>query len=259
MLKDVALITGASSGIGLALARVFAEEGHDLVVVARSRDKLQLLARELSRQHGVRVIPLTNDLARSGAPQALLSALRRRRLHVDVLVNNAGVLFAGDFKDIALRSHRALLQLNVIVPTVLTQLCLGPMLERGRGRILNVASIAAFQPLARLAAYAGSKAYVLHFTEALCEELKGTGVTATALCPGFTDTDMMSTAGDASWLPSFAVSSAEQVACDGYRACMSGMPVYVSGAANQMFAEIVRHQPRWLVRALSGWVARQRA
>jgi uncharacterized protein len=259
MPNDVALITGASSGIGLELARTFAAEGHDLVLVARSRGKLRALAQELSHEHGVRVIPIPQDLTRTGAAQALRNALRRRRLHVDVLVNNAGVLLTGDFEDIALRSQLALLQLNVIVPMTLTHLLLAPMLKRGRGRILNVASIAAFQPLARLAVYAGSKAFVLHFTEALSEELKGTGVTATALCPGFTDTDMMSAVGDASWLPSFAVNSAEQVARDGYRACMNGTPVYVSGAANQMITELMRYQPRWLVRALSGWASRSYA
>jgi uncharacterized protein len=151
------------------------------------------------------------------------------------------------------------LQLNVVVPTQLTHLFLAGMLERGRGRILNIASIAAFQPLARLAVYAATKAYVLHFTEALSEELKGTGVTATALCPGFTSTDMMATAGNTGWLPAFAVSSAEQVARDAYRACMSGQALHVSGAANQLITELIRHQPRWFLRALSGWASRRYA
>lgn len=257
MPKETALITGASSGIGRELARVFASEGHDLVLVARRRDKLRALASELTEQHGVAVTALASDLARPNAAQALLRSLRKRKIAVDVLVNNAGVLSNGDFKDVDLSSHLELLQLNVIVPTTMTHLFLGPMLERGHGRVLNVASMAAFQPLARLAVYAGTKAYILHLTEALSEELSGTGVTATALCPGYTDTDMMAAAPDAAWLPSFAISSAEDVARDGYRACMSGAPVQVSGVANQWMTQLIRYQPRWLVRAISGMVARQ--
>jgi short-subunit dehydrogenase len=258
-LRDVVLITGASSGIGRALAQVFAQQGHNLVLVARSQDKLRALAQQLSAQCHVAVTPVTLDLTRPGAARSLFRNLSRRQVAVEVLVNNAGMLSSGGFDQITLRSHLALLQLNAVVPTELTQLFLKPMLERGRGKILNVASIAAFQPLERLAVYAATKAYLLHFTEALSEELRGTGVTATALCPGFTDTNMMSAVRDRSWLPAFAVSSAEEVASDAYRACMSGAPVYVSGATNQMLTQLMRHQPRWLVRALSGWASRKYA
>ena len=152
--------------------------------------------------------------------------------------------------------HLSLLQLNLIVPTTLMHLFLGPMLDRAHGRILNVASIAAFQPLARLGVYAAAKAYLLHLTEALSEELKGTGVTASVLCPGFTDTGMMCEAPDAPHVPSFAVSRAEDVALDGYRSCMEGAPVHVSGIANQWLTEMIRFQPRWWVRAVTGMVAR---
>jgi short-subunit dehydrogenase len=251
------LVTGASGGIGCELARVFAARGHDLILVARNRQKLKSLAAELSQDYGVRAEAFPRDLGRSDAAQALFAALERRRVAVDVLVNNAAVLGEGPFADAALTEHLSLLQLNLLVPTALTHLFLGPMLDRGAGRILNVASIAAFQALPRLAVYAAAKAYVLHFTEALSEELVGTGVTVTALCPGFTDTQMMTGTAVSSWVPAFAVSTPEAVARDGYEACMRGVPVHVSGATNQWVTQLTRYQPRWWVRALAGMVARR--
>jgi short-subunit dehydrogenase len=257
MRRDTALITGASGGIGRELAHEFAAGGHDLVLVARARDRLTELARELTNQYGVAAVVLPHDLGRGNAAQSLMRSVNRRGLAIDVLVNNAAVLHNGDFADASLDSHLSLLQLNLITPTALTHLLVRRMRDRGHGRILNVASISAFQPLSRLAVYAAAKAYLMHFTEALSEELVGTGVTATVLCPGFTDTDMMSGAPDSSWVPSFAVSNAREVARDGYQACMSGTPLYVSGVANQLLAQMVRFQPRWLVRTISGAVARQ--
>ena len=257
MAQGAVLITGASGGIGRELARVFAAEGHDVILVARNRAKLKELASELVDRFGVSAEPLPRDLQRPGAASALFASLDRRRVEVDILVNNAAVLQSGPFADMPLSDHLALMQLNIVVPTTLTHLFLGPMLDRGRGRILNVASIAAFQPLARLGVYAAAKAYLLHLTEALSEELRGTGVTATVLCPGFTDTEMMSRWADSQRVPDFAVSAAADVARDGYRACMNGEPLYVSGATNQWITALVRYQPRWLVRAFSGMMARQ--
>jgi short-subunit dehydrogenase len=196
------------------------------------------------------------DLSRPKAAEELFAFTRKKRLAIDVLVNNAGVLYRGPFAEVELGRQLELLQLNVVVPTALTRLFVAPMLARGHGRILNVASIAGFQPLPELGAYAASKAYLLHFTEALSEELAGTGVTATALCPGFTETSMLEPALEARRLPGFVVSSAADVARDGYRACMSGTPVHVSGFVNQLATEFVRYQPRWFVRALGGFMAR---
>lgn len=255
--KETVLITGASGGIGLALASVFAEAGHDLVLVARNAAKLRAAAKQLETRYGVDVTPITRDLTEPDAARALQRSVQRRKRKVSVLINNAGAMLTGGFSELTLGAQLSLLQLNVVVPTQLTHLFLPSMIERGHGRILNVASIAAFQPLSRLAVYAASKAYLLHFTEALSEELRDSGVTATTLCPGFTATDMMSSAGDTGWLPSFAVSSAEEVARDGYRACMNGDAVHVSGAANQLITELLRHQPRWVMRALSGWASRR--
>jgi short-subunit dehydrogenase len=249
-----ALITGASSGIGRELARVFASEGHDLVLVARNQKALTELGKALQKECGVRVHAVARDLARPKAAEELLAFTRKKRLAVDVLVNNAGVLYRGDFASIDLERQLELVQLNVAMPTALTRLFVEPMLKRGHGRILNVASIAGFQPLPGLGSYAASKAYLLHFTEALSEELAGTGVTATALCPGFTETGMLEPA--LGRLPGFVVSSAAEVARDGYRACMAGSPVQVSGLVNQLATELVRYQPRWFVRALGGFMAR---
>ena len=185
------LVTGASAGIGRELARAFASCGCDLILSARNEGALAALARELVATHAVRAKTMPADLSLPGAAEAIAEALEGASVEVGVLVNNAGVIFEGDFADITLDDHLRLLQINVVALTSLTRLFIPPMLKRGAGRILNVASIAAFMPIPRLAAYAAAKAYVLSLTESLSEELRGTGVTATALCPGFTDTAMV--------------------------------------------------------------------
>lgn len=251
------LITGASRGIGLELSRVFAANGHDLVLVARSKRQLDALADELRDAHGVAVTVLQCDLAKATAARTLRAAVRKRGVQVDVLVNNAGMMFNGEFVDTPWSDHKKLLQLNIVTTTMLTHMFLDDMLSRGYGRIMNVASMAALQPLPRLASYASSKAFMLHLTEALSEELVGTGVKVTALCPGFTDTEILSEAPDVTRLPSFWIGSAKEVARDGYRACMAGTPLYISGATNQWAAQLIRYQPRWMVRAISGAMARR--
>ncbi len=256
-----ALITGASAGIGAELARVFAAHGHDLVLVARSADKLEALATELGNAHGVetRVIPL--DLARRGAPAELVATLHDAGVEIDILVNNAGVIEVGRFPAIATDRMLQLLDLNAGALTALTSVLLPDMVARGRGRILNVASIAAFQPVPSMAVYAATKAYVLSLTEALSEELRGTGVTLTALCPGLTDTDMMAgiQAGSATarGIPSLLVSSPADVARDGYEALMAGEVVRVAGLGNRIAVGWSRAAPRWLVRVVAGLASRQ--
>lgn len=255
--RKTALVTGASSGIGLELSKVFAAHEHDLVLVARSRDKLTELAKEVTRLHGVRATVLAADLSLPNAAQTLFASVRRRGIAVEILVNNAGIMHNGEFVDIPTARHLALLHLNVVTPTVLTHLFVQAMIERGHGRVLNVASMAGLQPLPRLAAYAASKAYAIHLSEALSEELAGTGVTSTVLCPGFTETSTLSQARDAQRLPRFAIGSAADVAKDGYAACMNGVPLYISGLANQLAAEAIRYQPRWLTRTIAGAIARR--
>jgi short-subunit dehydrogenase len=257
MNQGTALITGASSGIGRELAKTFAARGHDVVLVARSRERLRALADELGKRHGVSATVIVADLSATDGPQKVFAWVRRRKIAIDVLVNNAGVMNNGEFSDIALSSHLNVLQVNVVASTVLTHLFVRQMVERGHGRILQVASMAGLQAIPRLGLYAASKAYMIHLSEALSEELAGTGVSCTVLCPGFTDTEILSQAPDTLRLPRFAIGSAADVARDGYNACMRGVPLYVSGLANQVAAQAVRYQPRWLARSIAGALARR--
>jgi short-subunit dehydrogenase len=251
------LITGASSGIGKELAQIFAAEGCHPVLVARRRDKLEELAHELKTLHGSKVTVLPADLADPKTPRAIFESLRDHRIEIEILVNDAGVAFEGEFAAISLEDHLRLLQVNIVALTALTRLFLAPMLERGRGRILNIASVAGFLPIPSLAAYAAAKAYVLSLSESLSEELKGSGVTVTALCPGFTDTAMVRASARAARLPSLLVMDAKAVAKEGHDACLAGKPVHVPGLSNDLALQGMRYLPRSLVRAMGGLVARQ--
>jgi hypothetical protein len=256
-----ALVTGASSGIGEELARCFAVGGFDLVLVARSADKLRALAADLESAHGVTVRVQPSDLSQRAAAAGLGAALRRKQVTVDVLVNNAGVLEQGVFCDIAPERHAELIDLNVSGLTAMLAVFLPGMRERGWGRVLNVASIAAFQPVPTLATYAATKAYVLSLTESLSEELKSTGVRITALCPGITATQMVSRAAAANDklgnLPGFLIGDAAQVAAEGYRACLRGEVIRVPGVLNLASTLASRATPKWLLRGLSGAVTRR--
>ena len=254
-----ALITGASSGIGEALAAEFAAGGFDLVLVARSEDKLRQLAGQLKAEHGVKVRVEPTDLLARGAAPALAQRLKKARLPITALVNNAGVLEHGRFVDIPAARHRQLIDLNITGLTTMLGEFLPGMVERGEGRVLNVASIAAFQPLPSLATYAATKAYVLSLTESLSEELKGTGVTATALCPGITDTNMVSGVQEKSdhlRFPGFVVGDAGDVAREGYRACIKGEVICIPGLINQVSTLGTRNTPKWLLRRVTGIVGR---
>ncbi len=182
--RPVALVTGASSGIGLELARAAAARGHDLVLVARGESALRALAEELARDHGAAADVVVADLALSDGPERVVEAVEALGLEVDVLVNNAGFGLYGDFLDTDLAIERDMIAVNVTAPTALAKRFAIPMARRGRGRILNVASTAAFQPGPRMAVYYATKAYVLSFSLALSVELAGTGVTVTCLAPG---------------------------------------------------------------------------
>ncbi len=254
--KPTALVTGASSGIGEALARCFARDGHDLVLVARSGDKLKALAEALKAEFGVRATVSAADLSQAGAAATLAASLARKRIAIDVLVNNAGVLEHGAFTGMPALRHQELIALNVAGLTAMLAEFVPGMVERGRGRVLNVASIAAFQPVPSLATYAATKAYVLSLTESLAEELRGSGVTVTALCPGITATPMLSAAvgfnASLDRLPRFLIGEVDAVAAEGYRACMSGEVVCVPGALNRAATVAARATPKWLLRRIAG-------
>ncbi|MFT6045853.1 MAG: short-subunit dehydrogenase [Arenicella sp.] len=256
---ETVVITGASSGIGEELAKNFAEGGYNLVLVARSEDKLKALARGLKRDTKAKVWVEPADLSRRGAAKKLASNLNRQGIEVDVLVNCAGVLEHGSFVDLPASSQQGLIDLNVSGLTNMLSHFLPPMVARGKGRILNVASIAAFQPVPGLATYAATKAYVLSLTESLAEELSGTGVSVTALCPGVTATNMVATAQQKSGglnLPSFIIGEVEQVAAQGYRACLKGEVICVPGTVNLAATIVGRATPKWLLRRISGAMGR---
>lgn len=259
--RETALITGASGGIGLELARVFAGHGFDLIIVARRESELEALAERCRSEQGVQVHVLPMDLLVPDAAAKLVQQIEDSGLGVDVLVNNAGLMDMGGFAEIEVDRHERLLQLNVMVLTSLTRRLLPAMLERGRGRILNVASTSSFQPVPSMALYAASKAFVLSLSESLSEELKGTGVTVTALCPGITKTEMYDRASDehasARSVPGFLLSDVETVARDGYEACMAGRAVVVPGLPNQLLAGAVGFYPRWIVRGIGGLIGRR--
>jgi short-subunit dehydrogenase len=261
MATQTVLITGASSGIGEELAACFAKGGYDLVLVARSKDKLKALAEMLSGAHEVTVTVLPSDLSEPGAAAKLLAAVKRRKIDIDILVNNAGVLESGAFVGMTPQRHQELINLNVGGLTDMLAHFAPLMAERGSGRILNVASIAAFQPVPALATYAATKAYVLSLTESLAEELKGSGVTVTALCPGITATNMVATAQEANAaltkLPGFFIGDVSQVARDGYAACLKGEVIKVPGVMNLAGTLASRATPKWLLRKITGALGRK--
>jgi uncharacterized protein len=255
--RKTALITGASFGIGLELARIFAREGYDLVLVARSADKLRQLASELEKAHGSHSLILAIDLTDPGAPAYVLDQTTRADIRIDVLVNNAGFGQYGPFAENDLEECLRQIQLNVTTLTHLMRLYLPAMIERAKtenksGRILNVASTAAFQPGPLMAVYFATKAYVLHLSEALANELSGTGVTVTCLCPGATATEFHKRANAMGMkLLKFGSMNARTVAEDGYRALMAEKPVVISGFKNWLLAQSVRFSPRGLVTAIA--------
>ena len=227
--------------------------------MARSENTLMALANQLERDTEAQVWVEPADLSRRGAAKKLASTLSEQDIEVDILVNSAGVLEHGRFIDLPGSSQQGLIDLNVSGLTNMLSHFLPPMVKRGKGRILNVASIAAFQPVPSLATYAATKAYVLSLSESLAEELVGTGVSVTALCPGVTATNMVATAQQKSGglkIPDFVVGDVEDVAAQGYRACLKGDAICVPGAVNLAATLTGRATPKWLLRRISGVMAR---
>jgi short-subunit dehydrogenase len=246
--KMTALVTGASGGIGEELARLFAADGHDLVLVARSRDKLARLAGELGEKHSIAARVLTKDLARAEAPREIFEELSGAGVAVDALVNNAGFGSYGLFAETDLNSELDLLQVNVVALTHLSKLFLPGMIARRRGYLMNVASTAAFQPGPLMAVYYASKAYVLSLSEALANECAGTGVIVSALCPGPTETGFVAAAGmEQSKLFDRGAMTAREVAEAGYRGMLAGRTLIIPGLRNALVARTVGLMPRKMV------------
>jgi uncharacterized protein len=257
---ETVLVTGASAGIGLELARAFAVEGFDLVLVARSGDKLARLAEELEAVHGVEARFLAVDLATDTGPADVFRAVADWGIEIDILVNNAGVGHYAPFAETALDKHLDVVRLNVVATTALTGLFVPPMVERGYGRVMNVASVAAFQPTPMIALYGATKAFILSLTEALSVELEGTGVTATALCPGFTGTEMIENlatqAGDPQMIPDALLLDPVTVAREGVAACLEGTTVHINGLGYRLGVLWESWHPRWLIRTMGAAVSR---
>jgi short-subunit dehydrogenase len=256
-----ALVTGASSGIGLEFAKLLAREGHDLVLVARRRDALEELARELAVTHGVAIRVIAKDLAAPDSTEEIFDELETERIVVEILVNNAGLGLHGRFWETELTRQIEIIRVNVAALTGLTGRFLPGMVARGRGRIVNVASTAAFQPGPYMAVYYATKAYVLSFSEALAQELSHTGVTVTALCPGPTVTEFQTAAGleDTLLFRGPLVMDAARVARAGWAGANRGKRVVVPGLANRLLKEIVRFSPRRLVTTVAGRMQKKRS
>jgi short-subunit dehydrogenase len=252
--KTLALVTGASSGIGAEIARELAARQYDLVLVARRAEKLKQLAAELERAHGIAVAIIPADLSRPGAAQELWTTILQTERDVDVLVNNAGIGLLGALARADVETTRDMMRLNMELLTTLTQLALPGMLQRRRGRILNVASLAGFQPAGPgMAVYYATKSYVLSLTRALAVELRGSGVTVTALCPGPTRTEFDDVSGAARtrlfrWSP---LSDAREVALEGVRAMLSDRTTVVPGWLNRVLALGGELPPRALATAVN--------
>lgn len=262
--RSCAVVTGASTGIGAAFAARLAREGFDLLIVARRRDRLEALARALLGSCPVHVDVLPADLTRAADLQAVADRVSSN-VHLEMLVNNAGFATLGRFDQLELEQEEAEIRLNVVAPVRLTRAALPGMLSRGHGYVINVSSIAAFLPGRYSATYCATKAYLNSFTEALHEEVRGSGVVVQVLCPGFTRTEFHQRAGvDTSRFPSFAWMTAPQVVEASLAALRRGKVVCVPGFTNRIVAAMLRSLPRRLVRraggvgAKRGWAAQRR-
>jgi short-subunit dehydrogenase len=248
--RPVALVTGASSGIGADLARELARDGHDLVLTARSLAPMQALAAELESS-GANSVVIPADLSKPGTAAVLAGDIEARGLTIDVLINNAGLGALGRFGGMDPQRISEMLQVNVVALTELTRLLLPGMVARRRGKVMLVASTAGFQPGPRMAVYFATKAYVLSLGEALFYELRNTGVTVTTLCPGATATNFFRVAGakDLAWRPGM---SAQEVARIGYHSLKAGRRVVITGAINRILAVAGRYAPHWLTLPATG-------
>ncbi len=255
MSQKTALITGASSGIGKELATIFAKNHYRIVLVARSKNVLDTFAAELSTQYAIKTTVIAKDLSQPNAAKEIFAELQTQQIAVDTLVNNAGFGTHGYFSDSELTETLGMITVNISALTELTHLLLPAMLKQQHGKILNIASIAAFQAGPQLAVYSATKAYVLSFSEALAHELKNSGVTVTALCPGATATGFQNRAnmhGIFFMENKLTVMSAKCVAEIGFNALQRGKSIAISGWLNKVMAFSTRLSPRRMATAIAG-------
>lgn len=255
MERENVLITGASSGIGKALAQLFAADGFDLVLVARNEETLNEIATALAAQHGIKATVVGKDLSRPQAPEEIHDTLQQASITVDILVNSAGTQVYGPLQDTDPADQLRLIQVNLVALTHLTMLFSREMVARGQGKILNVASTGAYAPAPLNAVYCATKAYVLSFSEAIARDLEGTGVTVTCLCPGATETAFARRAGieNVRLFQSF-VMKPEAVALAGYEGLMAGKTTVVPGLYNQLMVHSIRFTPRSVVTRMGAYL-----
>ena len=251
-MADTVLITGASGGIGYELSKLFAANGDNLILIARNGNKLELFKTELEKQHRISVMVIAKDLSENGAVPEVFNKVSAAGWTADILVNNAGFGDFGSFSSCDWNKQHAMVQLNILALMQMTKLFLPGMVKNRKGKILNIASIAAFQPGPYMATYYASKAFVLSFSEALATELKKSGVTVTAVCPGPTKTGFSEAAdlGSSKLFSSLKNATAEEVAAFSYKALMKGKPVAIPGLMNRVLVFGQRFLPRSAVRAM---------
>ena len=257
--RATALVTGASSGFGAEFTRLFGADGWNVVMVARSGAAMETVAQEVEGRYGVEVIVVPKDLSKPGAAAELVASLRERGVAVDALVNNAGFSTYGEFwRDDAAR-QTDMLQVNVVALTQLSRLIVPSMVERGRGRVLNLGSVGSFGPAPMTAAYAATKAYVLSLSLAMVHELRGAGVTVTCLCPGPTATGFQERAAmhDSALIQGRKLSHVRAVAEAGYAAMIAGKPYVVTGTGSKLFAFGSRFLPRMMTAHIAGRAQRR--
>lgn len=248
-MEETVLITGASSGIGYELAKLFAKDKYNLVLIGRNEDKLKEISKEL-KQEGISVMLVCKDLSQSKAPEEIYSILKAKSIHIDVLVNNAGIQVYGEFHNSNLQQNLNMIQINLVSIIQLTRLLLPEMVKNGKGRILNIASTGSFGAGPLNSVYCATKSFLLSFSEAIAEELRNTGVSVTALCPGATETEFAERAGISDirlFKYTLMIMDAKKVAQIGYLALSSGKSVVVAGLLNKITVLSFKFMPRKLV------------
>ncbi len=257
MTRPVALVTGASAGIGDSFARLLADRAYNLVVVARDVARLEALAKDVAERHKTHTEVLGADLTDRARLATVEARLRDTSRPIEVLINNAGFGSLGDFDQLDIDVETRMIDLNVVALCRLTHAALVPMLERGRGGILNVSSLGGFQPTPKFSTYGGTKAFVTNFTQAVHEEVRGRGVNVSVLCPGFTRTEFQDRAGaEAEKLPGFVWQSAEDVAKAGLDGLERNKAVIVPGTVNKLTAGLVSVTPGALSRRSAAMLSR---
>lgn len=248
-----ALITGASSGIGFELAKILVQDGYDLVIVSQNHETLQTATDKLHKLHsGAKILPLVKDLSSPSSPQEIYNIINQNKIKIDILINNAGFQVYGNFHEVDLEESLAQISVNLIAIVKLTRLFLNDMTANKYGKILNIASTGSFIPCPLIAVYAATKAFILSFSEALSEELKNSGVTVTALCPGPTNTNFAQKAKiENTNLFSGKTMTPKSVARIGYKALKSEKTTVIAGIQNKMLVQSIRILPRRMLISIS--------